>query len=208
MKKILLRVGMVAGLLLAIGMLVSFFAVEQGVFEKEPIGVIELRAQKESGEKAWLPGQVAWLKIDGTHINYPVMQASDNTWYLSHDYYGNDVSSGAIFLDYRNTADFSDRLSIVYGHRMNGELMFSDVAKYRDSGYLTTHAAGVLELPDHASAFSVIAYYEISADDELYRNLSFANYDDPIIVLSTCDRANHAKRDILVLAFDNRGELW
>ena len=76
-------------------MLGMYFATEHGAFETEPVGIVELRQQKESGgEPTWLPGQVAWLKIDGTHIDYPVMQTNDNVWYLSHDYYGNSVASG------------------------------------------------------------------------------------------------------------------
>lgn len=209
MKKLISRVGMVAGLLFMLAMLGSYFVVEHGVFEEEPVGIVELRAQKESGaEPEWLPGQVAWLRLDGTHINYPVMQASDNVWYLSHDYYGNNVASGAVFLDFRNTSNFSDRLAIIYGHRMNGDLMFSDVAKYRDANYFAEHSTGSLELPDCTLALRVLAYREVDADDELYRDLVLPGYRERLLVLSTCDRNNRAHRDILILAFDNRGELW
>lgn len=208
MKKLISRAGMAMSALTAVAMLWLYIAVEQGTFESEPIGVLELRAQKESGERAWLHGQVAWLRLDGTHIDYPVMQASDNKWYLSHDYYGNNVASGAVFLDFRNAPDFSDGLSIIYGHRMNGDLMFSDVSKYRDASFFSNHQIGTLELLEHTIPLRVLAYREVDADDGLYRDLRLQGYDSPILVLSTCDRANHGRRDILILAFDNRGELW
>lgn len=203
------KIGMAVGLAFMFAMLGMYFATERGVFETEPAGIIELRRQKESGdEPAWLSGQVAWLTIDGTHIDYPIMQATDNTWYLSHDYYGNQAASGAVFLDYRNAANFSDELSIIYGHRMNGDLMFSDVAKYRDADFFAAHINGSLKTAEQSIKLRVIAYREVSAESELYRDLILSDFDRPVLVLSTCDRGDHNRRDILILAFDNRGELW
>ena len=103
MEKLLARIGMAATAAFIVVMFSAYFATEQGIFETEPVGIVELRQQNESGEPAWLPGQVAWLKIDGTHIDYPVMQTNDNDWYLSNDYYVNTDASGAVFLDFRNT---------------------------------------------------------------------------------------------------------
>jgi sortase B len=203
------RIGAAASLIFVAFMLGMYFATERGAFEMEPVGVTELRQQKDNnGKPTWLSGQVAWLKIDGTHIDYPVMQTDDNQWYLSHDYYGNSVASGAVFLDYRNAADFSDELSIIYGHRMNSDLMFSDVAKYCDADYFSAHIDGELITPEQSFRLRVLAYREVGDDDELYWNLSLADFNRPVIVLSTCDRGNHNRRDILILAFDNRGEIW
>ena len=208
MKRCIANVGVVAGAVLTLAMLAIYCATKHGLFEQEPVGVVELRQQREASSPTWLPRQVAWLKLDGTHIDYPVMQASDNQWYLSHDYYGNQASSGAIFLDYRNAPDFSDSLSIIYGHRMNGDLMFSDLAKYRDDDYFADHATGVLATPEKSTALRVLAYREIFADDALYYDLSLSDYSEPTLVLSTCSRTNHDQRVVLVIAFDNREELW
>lgn len=62
------------------------------------------------------PDIVAWIYIEGTEINYPVVQGIDNQYYLKHLFNGKWNSSGCIFLDSRNTPDFSDRRSIIYGH--------------------------------------------------------------------------------------------
>ncbi len=203
MKKLVARVGMVAGIILMATMLWLYFATEHGVYETEPVGVVRLREQRASGEPSWLSGQVAWLRLDGTHIDYPVMQASDNRWYLNHDYYSNDSASGAVFLDFRNSALFSDYVSIIYGHRMNGDLMFSDVAKYRDADYFAAHRTGELILPIGTIKLRAVSFREISADDNLYRNLSLSGFNYPILVLSTCDRDNHNLRDVLILEMTN-----
>lgn len=62
---------------------------------------------------------VAWLTIDGTNIDYPVMQGKDNTYYLNTDPFGAYSLSGSIFLDSRCSRDFSDSYSIIYGHHMD-----------------------------------------------------------------------------------------
>ena len=54
------------------------------------------------------PDVRAWLTLDDTHIDYPVVQGEDNVKYVNTDVYGNFSLSGSIFLDYRNAADFSD----------------------------------------------------------------------------------------------------
>ena len=194
-----MKIGMVAGVIVAIIGLMAFFIVDTGALETDIGELTELRVLADSDGAQWLGGQVAWLRIDGTHIDYPVMQAGDNRWYLSHDFLNREETMGAIFLDYRNDDDFSDDVSIIYGHRMNGNLMFSDVAKYADSKYFFEHKNGKLYLRNGKSMqLTAVAYLQIDADDELYQDLVIDDYDS-VVVLSTCDRAVHEKRDVLIL---------
>lgn len=64
------------------------------------------------------PDIVAWIYIEGTKINYPIVQGEDNRYYLKHLFSGEWNGSGCIFLDFRNDASFADRHSIIYGHHM------------------------------------------------------------------------------------------
>ena len=64
------------------------------------------------------PDIVAWIYIEGTKINYPIVQGRDNSYYLKHLFSGEWNGSGCIFLDFRNDASFADRHSIIYGHHM------------------------------------------------------------------------------------------
>ena len=103
-----------------------------------------------------------------------------------------------MFLDYRNS--FGDKVAVIYGHRMNGDLMFSDVAKYRDDEFFKSHLDGELILRGGTRLrLRAIEFREIDASDKLYRELVFDGYNEPVIVLSTCDRAEHEKRDVLIL---------
>lgn len=128
------------------------------------------------------------------------MQGTDNSWYLSHDFLGREAAAGSVFLDYRNSSFFTDDVSIIYGHRMNSNLMFSDVARYRDAEYFAQHDSGLLTLRNGKKyQLQAIGFQRISVDDKLYRELHLSNKGAGIIVLSTCDRSEHEKRDVLIL---------
>ncbi|MGO1370457.1 MAG: hypothetical protein ACTHVE_01225 [Senegalia sp. (in: firmicutes)] len=62
---------------------------------------------------------VGWLQIENTNIDYPVVQAGDNEFYLNHDFYDNYNAHGSIYVDFRNRKDLRDKHTIIYGHHMN-----------------------------------------------------------------------------------------
>lgn len=101
----------------------------------------------ESGEESGLLGlkdQVGWLFLDGTYIDYPVMQGKDNFTYLNKDPYGEYRMCGSIFLDSRNAADFSDPFSMVYGHHMDHYNMFGALDLFAVEVYFNNHQTGWL----------------------------------------------------------------
>ncbi|MBQ8967142.1 class B sortase [Ruminococcus sp.] len=87
---------------------------------------------------------VGWLTIDDTNIDYPVMQGEDNVKYLNTDPFGAYSLSGSIFLDNRNSSDFSDRYSLIYGHHMEYGKMFGALDDFLDEEYLKSHSKGEL----------------------------------------------------------------
>lgn len=66
------------------------------------------------------PDVCAWITVDDTHIDYPVVQGEDNMEYVNKDVQGEFAFSGAIFLDSQNKRDFSDSFNLLYGHHMEG----------------------------------------------------------------------------------------
>ena len=99
-------------------------------------------------EQGYIEGSVAWLTMDGTPIDYPVMQGTDNIEYINKDPYGEYSVSGSIFLDCRNRADFSDGYNLIYGHHMQYNYMFGILDKYMDEQFLKAHNAGTLVTTD------------------------------------------------------------
>jgi len=93
------------------------------------------------------PDVVAWLSIDGTGIDYPIVQAGDNKYYLNHLFTGEKNRAGCLFLDSENAADFSDGNSVVYGHYLKDGTMFSSLLQYKKQDYFDAHPSGWLVTP-------------------------------------------------------------
>lgn len=155
------------------------------------------------------PDVVAWLTSGGTEIDYPVVLGTDNEYYLRHLFTGERNKLGAIFMDYRNGEDFSDKNTILYGHNMKDGSMFSSLTKYKDQRYYDRFPTMVLDTP--GDDFKIELFAGIVVDgkqesvrfnfkdaqdfqkyiDSLKKASSFAsdtvvNADDRIITLCTC----------------------
>ena len=89
---------------------------------------------------------VAWLTLDDNEIDTPVMQGEDNSKYLNTDPYGDYSLAGSIFLDSRNTSDFSDSYNLTYGHHMSNHLMFGALDRFYDERYFEQHSSGTLRV--------------------------------------------------------------
>lgn len=123
------------------------------------------------------PDCVAWIQIDGTEINYPVVQGTDNQYYLKHLFEGKWNSSGCIFLDSRVAEDLSDRHSIIYGHYMKNGSMFSGLTKYKEQQYYEAHPSGYLLMPDENYTIEFFAGYVASANADAW-NLDFESDEE------------------------------
>ena len=77
----------------------------------------------------------AWLYCPGTAIDYPVMRADDYSYYLSHLPDGTQNANGALFIDFNSAPDFSDTLTVIYGHNMKSGSMFGSLKGYKEQGY-------------------------------------------------------------------------
>ena len=82
---------------------------------------------------------VAWIYSEGTEINYPIVQASDNDYYLNRSYERKERDGGAIFMDCRNSAEFLDQNTVIYGHHMKDRTMFGSLANYYKQDYYEQH---------------------------------------------------------------------
>ena len=103
------------------------------------------------------PNVVAWIYIEDTHINYPVVQGTDNQYYVKHMIDGTANRAGSIFMDRRNNPDFLDKHTILYGHNMKNDTMFADITNYRDQEYYDSHPMGLIMTPDGNFRFEIIA---------------------------------------------------
>ena len=158
------------------------------------------------------PDTVAWIKVEGTKINYPVVQSTDNDYYLHHDYRKNDNMAGWIFGDYRDDFTNFKYNTIIYGHNMNNKTMFGSLPDaVLSSSWQNNPDNHLIKLSTPTSnsvwkVFSVytiepeVYYLKIPASAESHqefittiKNRSIYNFNtdvtvnDKILTLSTCD---------------------
>ena len=181
-----------------------------------------IAAEAEEGvvEKTLTSDYVAWITMNGTGIDYPIMQGADNMKYLNLDPYGDYSLSGSLFLDSRNSGDFTDPYSVIYGHHMAGGYMFGALDKYLDSGYIGAHADGTLYVGEEELALKVFAVLQPDAHEETifdptldadvvgYARTHSLWFDEPgegrILALTTCqDGTSTARTVVLVTVSDN-----
>ena len=112
------------------------------------------------------PDVCAWVTLDNTNIDYPVLQGSTNLTYINQDVYGNFALAGSIFLDTRNERDFSDAYSLLYGHHMENSGMFGDLDLYKDQTFFDENTTGTLILPDRAYQLEIFACLVLDAGDD------------------------------------------
>lgn len=118
------------------------------------------------------PDVLGWIYIEGTNINYPIVQGTDNDYYLEHLVDRTPNSAGSIFMDYRNAPDFSDFHTVIYGHNMKNKTMFAGITEYKKAKFYETHPTGKIMTPRGNYGFEVIGGYVADLMDPAW-NLHF-----------------------------------
>jgi SrtB family sortase len=110
-----------------------------------------------------------WITMNGTHIDYPVMQGEDDLEYSTKDVYGKSSLTGSIYLASNNTNDFTNTVNLIYGHHMDNGAMFGDIEKYDDPDYFNSHKDGIIVTSNGAYDLHVFARLAADAyDTRLY----------------------------------------
>lgn len=169
------------------------------------------------------PDTVGWIRFypEPSQINYPIVQGQDNDEYLHQTFSANENTLGAIFLNVDNKADFSDRNSIIYGHRMKDGSMFRHLQDYEEKSFWEENPYFYIYTPDGKEiTYQIYSYAVVDATSDVYLT-SFADdgayqeflnmtkgvsaYDtgvevtaeDTIVTLSTCTSASDDHRIIV-----------
>ena len=194
--------------------------------QKEDIHEQRINKLKELHES--YENVVAWLEIEGTDINYPIVQTTDNDYYLNHNYKNEKSSAGAIYFDKDVQINESDNLQI-YGHRNKYGLMFEPLIKYAKKDFYEEHKTINLTTLEEDATYEILAifysrvyysnetnvfryYYFVNAENEEEYN-EFVNnakkaskfdtgvdakYGDKLITLSTCEYSRENGRFVVV----------
>ncbi len=167
------------------------------------------------------PDAIGWLTIEGADVSHPFVQADDNSTYLWTDLNKEYINGGTLFMDYYNARDFSDKLTVIYGHNMRNGTMFGQLANYLDFDYLLQNPDVYISLPLSTEHYTIAAclvvdganniiYDRIGEKEDMQEVVDFiyanaqVNPDTPldadsdILVLSTCNRTFDFARTLLI----------
>ena len=158
---------------------------------------------------------VGWIKIEDTDINYPIVKGEDNSYYLNHNILNESSQNGWIFMDYRNSDDFSDNNTVIYGHNIKSGIMFSDLTQiyngkvnndiyiYLKTGEVNRYSiySCYMDKPDEESINTKIADTNLTSYMNKMKERSIRKYNVNIVLeknitLSTCDSSG--KKRIIV----------
>ena len=118
------------------------------------------------------PDTIAWIEIPGTGIDYPVMQSETNSYYLRRTFNRQYNITGSIFADYKNSPDFDDPNTVIYGHNMRDGSMFYDMSLFMDKNFYEDHDKIVITLDNRILEYTVFSIYETQKDYD-YRSPEF-----------------------------------
>lgn len=182
-------------------------SVDEGV--KNPIDFKSLKAKNNE--------IYAWIKVPGTKVDYPICQSeSDDNFYLKHGAMDKKwLSSGAVYTESVNSLDFTDRVTVVYGHNGYGDTMFTTLHKFEKEDFFKEHSEFYIYTTESKLTYKIISAFKYDnrhimnsfdfQDDIIYSDFidtiknpesSYKNIrndidkeitiDDNIVVLSTC----------------------
>lgn len=170
----------------------------EGVEEKSKESWFDWDAVLRDGEQV-----VAWIQMEGNErVDYPIVQAEDNTWYLNHDWKGQKQFAGSIFLNKNNAPDFTDFNSVIYGHRMKNRSMFGSFKYYTEQTYLDEHPYFYIYTPDGKKrTYEIFACANILDGTATY-DITYEDKEDRLAYYNTLYQKAIAKRTIDISEFD------
>ena len=173
---------------------------------------IDFPALQETNEEV-----IGWILIPDTQINYPLLQTTDNEYYLTHTWKKQYNAGGSVFMEQFCAGDMSDFNTIIYGHRMIDLSMFGSLKYYKDDSYRQEHPAVYIATPERIFRYEVFAAHEPGITELTYRlgitddkmKQAFLDFtlsrtvidtgivpttEDRILTLSTCTGHGHDTR--------------
>ena len=157
---------------------------------------------------------VAWLKVENTNIEFPIVQANNNSYYLTHNFDKEYNVAGWIFADYKNKLDGTDRNIVVYGHNMRNNSMFGSLKDVITEEWYNNEENKYITFvtENDYQTYQVFSVYQIKTEDYYiqteFKSNEFTEFidtitkrskkdfginvskEDTILTLSTCSNNN------------------
>ena len=112
----------------------------------------------------------AWIDIEDTNVHYPILQSTtDDSYYLEHTVDRKAGLPGSIYTESINKKDFSDYMTLVYGHDMRDGSMFKHLHKFSDAEFFKSHDTVMIYTEDAIHSYKVLAAVAYTDDHLMYK---------------------------------------
>lgn len=164
---------------------------------------------------------VGFIKVNGTNVNYPIVQSTDNKYYLKHAFDKTANSAGWVFADYRNNMIDFDKNTVIYGHSRSNQTVFGSLKKVLNKSWYSNKDNHIIKLstPTENSLWQIVSIYTIQPESYYittkFSNTQFQtfiktikersqinfsgtiNENDKILTLSTCEDTAGTRRLVI-----------
>ena len=164
---------------------------------------------------------VGFIKVNGTNVNYPIVQSNDNKYYLKHAFDKTANSAGWVFADYRNNMVDFDKNTVIYGHSRSNQTVFGSLKKVLNKSWYSNKDNHIIKLstPTENSLWQIVSIYTIQPESYYittkFSNTQFQtfiktikersqinfsgtiNENDKILTLSTCEDTAGTRRLVI-----------
>lgn len=122
---------------------------------------------------------IAWIKVNGTDIDFPVVKGTDNSYYLTHNFDKEKNKAGWIFADYRNKFDGTDKNIIIYGHNMKNGSMFASLKDViKEEWYNNENNKYIALITENENCkYQVFSVYQTETE-EYYLQTNISNFKE------------------------------
>ena len=164
---------------------------------------------------------VGFIKVNGTNVNYPIVQSNNNSYYLKHAFDKTPNSAGWVFADYRNNMINFDKNTVIYGHSRSNQTVFGSLKKVLNKSWYSNKDNHIIKLstPTENTLWQIVSIYTI-APESYYITTKFSesqfqtfvktikersqinfsgtiNENDKILTLSTCEDVAGTRRLVI-----------
>ena len=137
----------------------------ENIFDNIEIPIVEVTPQKTERMLQLEELQkentdiIGWVEIEGTDINYPVLQGTDNSYYMTHNYKKEYTKDGSIFLDKDYNLEIPSTNLLIYGHNNKNGTMFQSLEKYKKEEYYKEHPTIRFTALNEDAEYEIIAVF-------------------------------------------------
>lgn len=147
--------------------------------EADPNANREVFSPDWAGLQAANPNILGWIIVPGTDISYPIVQGSDNSYYLTHTAMGESNYIGAVFMDAYSNRDFSGDNTLIYAHSVDIGGMFTQLDKFKDQSFFDNHKYFWILTPEQNYRCAIMSFTLADASYAVY-TIDYGDYDQEV----------------------------